>query len=97
MPKPINPPNVPTEGNMTFAAITIISPQQLRFLRKLRQLAGNPPTWEQDCSTILGGYDGPLECLSQAAGSWLITGWQSAIVATADPDDDLQLDEVGHA
>ena len=92
MPKPVNPPRVPTGGNMTFAAETPISREQLRMLAHLRRLCGNPPTWEADCSTILGGFDGPLEVLSQAAGSWLIGNFQAALAATKDPDDDLQIE-----
>lgn len=93
MPKPINPPNVPTGGDMSYAALAAITPAQLRFISKLRRLCGNPPTWEQDCSTILGGFDGPPETLSRAAGSYLITTLQAGLLATREPGDDLQLED----
>lgn len=92
-PKPLNPANVPTEGNMTFAALAPVSAKQLRMLDYLRRLAGNSPTWVADCHLILGkGWDGEFPHLSKAAASYLITVLQVGLLAVAEPGDDLQID-----
>lgn len=91
--KPLNPANVPTGGNMTYAALAPVNAKQLRFLDFLNRLAGRPPTWTADCHTILGkGWDGDFTHLSKAAASYLIYVLQVGLKATADPEDDLQIE-----
>lgn len=92
MAPPLNPRNVPTGGNMTYAALERITPAQLKQLRYLRRIAGNPPTWDDTCGVILGdGWDGIYESLSKAAGSWLITGIQRGLVAVATRREELDV------
>ena len=86
--KPMNPANVPTRGNMTYAALETIRPAQLKMLRYLNRLVGNPPTWEDSCRLILGkDWDGNFNTLSVAAGSWLISELKRGIVAVSQPGD----------
>ena len=82
MAKPLNPKNVPTGGNQTYAAISRISTRQLGLISRLKRTAGNPPTWDETCGLSLGDdWDGVYESLSQAAGSWLIYNLQRGIAA----------------
>ena len=82
MAKPLNPKNVPTGGNQTYAAISRISTRQLGLISRLKRTAGNPPTWDETCGLILGDdWDGVYESLSMAAGSWLIYNLQRGIAA----------------
>lgn len=77
---------------MTYAALEEITGKQLSALRYLRELAGNPSTWVDDCRLILGaGWDGNFRHLSVAAGSWLIGELRRGLRAVADADDDLQI------
>lgn len=93
MAPPLNPKNVPTDGTMTYAALERITPQQLKMLRNLKRIAGNPPTWEDSCRLILGDdWDGVYETLSKAAASWLIHGLQSALVAVSKSRTDLHIE-----
>ena len=88
MALPLNPRNVPTHGNMTYAALEPIRDKQLRFLSHLKRISGNPPTWDATCGLILGdNWDGVYETLSVAAGSWLIHGLQRGLLAVAEKDD----------
>lgn len=88
MAPPSNPRNVPTRGDMTYAALERITAKQLKMLSHLKRTAGNPPTWDASCGLILGDdWDGAYETLSVAAGSWLIHGLQSALLAVSEPGD----------
>ena len=88
-----NPKNVPIGGSMTYAALEAARPKQLGMIGYLRRIAGGPH-WEDDCRTILGDdWDGVYTTLSVAAASYLIHVLQTAIKATADADDDLQVPE----
>lgn len=88
MAPPKNPRNVPTRGNMTYAALEPIRSKQLRMISYLKRTAGNPPTWDATCGLILGDdWDGVYETLSVAAGSWLIHGLQRGLLAVAEKDD----------
>lgn len=88
MAPPLNPKNVPTGGEMTYAALERITAQQLRMINHLRRTAGNPPTWEATCGLILGDdWDGTLPTLSKAAGSWLIHNLQAGLLAVSEPGD----------
>jgi hypothetical protein len=92
MPKPNNPVNVPTGGNMTYAALERITPKQLKMLRYLKRIAGNPPTWDDSCTLVLGrDFDGVYENLSMAAGSWLIHELQRGLGAVARSREDLEV------
>ena len=92
MAPPLNPRNVPTSGDMTYAALERITAKQLRMISQLKRLAGNPPTWEATCGLILGDdWDGVYETLSVAAGSWLIHNLQAGLLAVSKPGD-LDLD-----
>jgi len=92
MAPPQNPKNVPTGGNMTYAALERITPAQLKQLRYLKRMAGNPPTWDDSCELVLGkDWDGTYETLSKAAASWLIHNLQQALVAVSQSPDDLQV------
>lgn len=73
---------------MTYAALSRITPKQLRMLSHLKRMAGNPPTWDATCGLILGDdWDGVYETLSVAAGSWLIHNIQTGLLAVAEKDD----------
>ena len=97
MPKPTNPRNVPTTGNMTYAALERITGPQLKQLRYLKRMAGNPPTWDDSCTLVLGAdFDGVYENLSKAAGSWLISELQRAFVSVAKSRDDLEVPSHGY-
>ena len=88
MAPPLNPRNVPTDGEMTYAALERITSQQLRMISSLKRMAGNPPTWDATCGLILGeDWDGVYETLSVAAGSWLIHGLQRGLLAVSQRDD----------
>lgn len=88
MAPPLNPKNVPTGGNMTYAAMERIRDKQLRMIGHLQRTAGRPPTWEATCRTILGDdWDGLYETLSVAAASWLIHNLQAGLLAVAQKDD----------
>jgi hypothetical protein len=92
MPKPNNPVNVPTGGNMTYAALGHITPKQLKMLRYLKRIAGNPPTWDDSCTLVLGrDFDGVYENLSIAAGSWLIHELQRGLGHVAKRREDLEV------
>lgn len=94
MAPPSNPANVPTGGEMSYAALSRITDKQIRMIDHLRRLCGNPPTWEDDCRLILGkDWDGLYQTLSRAAASWLITNLQAGLLATREPGDDLQIEE----
>jgi hypothetical protein len=83
--KPLNPKNVPTTGNMTYAALTPISPAQLKLLHSLRMRVGDPHIWEDISRTVLGkDWDGEYHTLSQAAASWLIHNVQTGLVVVAE-------------
>jgi hypothetical protein len=83
-PKPQNPRNVPTGGNMTYAALERVTPAQLKQLRYLTRTAGNPPTWDDSCALVLGkDWDGTYETLSKAAASWLIHNLQTGLGVVA--------------
>ena len=85
MAPPQNPKNVPTGGDMTYAALTRISPAQLKFIGSLQRTAGNPPTWDDSCHLVLGkDWDGVYETLSQAAASWLIHNLQTGLSVVAE-------------
>jgi hypothetical protein len=88
MAPPTNPKNVPTAGNMTYAALERVTPQQLRAISMLKRTAGNPPTWDATCELILGkDWDGVYETLSRAAASWLINGLRRGLIEVAQPED----------
>ena len=90
--KPNNPRNVPTGGRMTYAALEPVTAQQLKFIRQLRRIAHNPPTWEDSCRLILGpDWDGVYETLSVAAASWLIHELQRGLLAVSERREDLEL------
>jgi len=92
VPKPANPRNVPTTGNMTYAALERITPAQLKMLRHLKRIAGNPPTWDDSCTLVLGpDFDGVYENLSMAAGSWLIHELQRGLGAVARSREELEV------
>jgi hypothetical protein len=88
MAPPSNPRNVPTAGDMTYAALERITAQQLRMISHLRRTAGYPPTWDATCGLILGSdWDDTYETLSKAAGSWLIHNLQAGLLAVSEPGD----------
>jgi len=90
--KPTNPRNVPTSGNMTYAALERITAPQLKQLRYLKRIAGNPPTWDDSCTLVLGSdFDGVYEHLSKAAGSWLISELQRGLGAVSRSREDLEV------
>ena len=88
MAPPINPRNVPTGGDMTYAALQRITSKQLRMISQLKRTAGSPPTWDATCGIVLGNdWDGVYESLSVAAGSWLIHNLQAGLLAVSQPGD----------
>ena len=90
--KPTNPRNVPTTGNMTYPALERITGPQLKQLRYLKRIAGNPPTWDDSCTLVLGpDFDGNFENLSKAAGSWLISELQRGLGHVAKRREDLEV------
>jgi hypothetical protein len=92
-PQPQNPSRVEIPGHLTFARHELATPAQLRAIAKLQALVGHPPTWQADCRTILGpDWDGEYKSLSKAAAAWLIHVLRAGLVATAAPDDDLQIE-----
>jgi hypothetical protein len=77
---------------MTYAALERVTPQQLKFIRKLERIAGRPPTWEDSCRLILGpDWDGVFETLSKAAASWLIHELQRGLLAVSERREDLEI------
>ena len=88
MARPLNPRNVPTGGDMTYAALERVTDKQMRMLGHLRSLAGDPPTWDATCRIILGDdWDGVYATLSKAAASWLIHNIQTGLLAVSEPGD----------
>ena len=88
MAPPLNPKNVPTGGQMTYAALEPITGPQLRMIGRLRSIAGDPPMWDDTCRIVLGDdWDGVYRTLSKAAGSWLIHSLQAGLVAVSQPGD----------
>jgi hypothetical protein len=90
--KPTNPRNVPTGGVMTYAALERATGPQLKQLRYLQRIAGNPPTWDDSCTLVLGpDFDGVYENLSKAAASWLIGELQRGLGHVARSREDLEV------